>query len=566
MSVKPARIAPGVDSSPIWHPKRTSMVLVPLVMWCVARLRRPLVALGIDYPRFACLIETKLTLDFRSDDKGGAGFVTFGLLLIMAITWISSLGVTLLVLTKMPPESWMAILSAHTLFMTLFMLATQYSAMLVDTTDVDVLQSRPIPDRTLFAARLAHVAVYLVSILSTCLFWPLALGWLGYPYWSLVVTVPIVVAQSATTALGIVAIVFALALRIGGPANFQRLALWAQIGLTALMMGGMQVGMAFTHGKPFLEWLRGDSWTRALLPPLQQGGLYALVLGDTSRANMILGALAFVTPLAALSIAVLLASKHFVAGLQGEIARPPSRGARWKKGIYARIAAICTSSRQERAGFDFVLAMSRREKNFLRATVPMLVGFTSMGVAMTINARGLGDVMPRFMRIVPIYMFAISMPGILENWRFSEYFDASWSLRIAPTDTLRPFVLGGIKAILAGMLAPTMLFVGTLLVVLQGVAVLPDVLVAGLVVTTLTIGVVPMLVLKVPFARKLKFGETDFSNLAMIFVVCCLTVACGGLHAVARAHWIGLTVLGVAAAIGAVVAWKRLATISEPVW
>jgi ABC-2 type transport system permease protein len=554
------------DGSSLWHPKRTSVILIPLVMRCAERLRRPLVAMGVDHARFTWLLETKLTLDFRSDNKGGSGFITFGLILVMVMTWLSSLPVTLLALVHPPPEVWMAALSAHAMFMTLFLLGTMYSAILVDTTDVDVLQSRPIPDRTLFAARLAHITVYLVAILSMCLFWPIVLGWLGYPFWSLVIAVPIVVVQSATTALGIVAVVFALALRIGGPARFQRLALWSQIGITALLMGGAQASSFFMRGKPLLEWLQGDSWTRAFLPPLQQGGLYALLLGHVTRMNVAFAVLAVLVPIVSILVALALASKHFVAGLQGEIARPPATHSRRKPGIFSRLGAWCTSSRQERAGYDFVLAMSRREKLFLRATVPMLIGFASMGIVMPLNARALGDQMPGILRVLPIFLFAIGLPGILENWRFSEHGEAAWILETAPTSTLRPFVLGGIKVVLLGMLAPAVLAISVFLLAVQGIDVLPDLLVAVLLVSVLALVTVPFLVLRVPFCRKPKFGEVDFRNVAVIFSVMLVTLAAGALQALARLHWLGLLSLGVATAVGVVVAWKRLERIPEPVW
>ena len=43
-----------------------------------------------------------------------------------------------------------------------------YGGMLLDPTDVAVLHSRPVSDRTLFATRLAHVSVYL--LLGACSF------------------------------------------------------------------------------------------------------------------------------------------------------------------------------------------------------------------------------------------------------------------------------------------------------------------------------------------------------------------------------------------------------------
>jgi hypothetical protein len=558
--------ASGLDErGPLWNERPTRSFLVPIVMRAADLVRAPLAAVGIDYPRFRLLLEMRLELDERGTGERPSGFAGWGMVILVGFTWFTGIFVGLAALAKLPPELWMAIVAAHTMGMVAFVIVTTYVAMLVDTTDIAVLAPRPVPDRTLFAARLAHAAVYTTLVATACAFWPIALGWISYPTWSVLIGVPIVVVLSATTSLGFVALLFAAALRVFGATQFQRVAFCAQIGAAVSLMGGMQMALPLIQGKASLAWIQGDSWSRILLPPLEQGGLYGLLLGRAG-ANVALAVAAILVPFASLVLATALASNHFVAGLQGEIVRATTLDPRWRTSFFNRIGALCTRSRDERAGFDFVLANSRRDKVFLRAGLPMLMGFAVMGVAQSIAVprHEMGNL--SVLLVFPLYLLLIGTAGLIESMRLGENPEAAWVLRITPIESLKRFTVGGVKALLLGTLAPTFLALSAMIVALHGAAAALDVLLALALVAAASLAVVPWFRLRVPFSKTPKVGEMDARNFG---VTVGLGLAMGGLvgfHAVARLHPVTVAVAGILAAVATVVFWRRLHRIGEPVW
>lgn len=489
------------------------------------------------------------------------------LLLAMLGAWLSGIGVALVALTKMPSELWMAVVAVHATAMISLVLVTQYAPMIVDATDIAVVAPRPVPDRTVFAARIAHVTVYSTALALCCMFWPLALGWLGYPTPWLLVAVPLVVALSAATSIGLVALLFAVTLRISGAAGFQRAAFLAQIAGAVLLMGGMQVVMPLIARPAVVEWIRGQSWTRALLPPLQQGALFALMRGDTSHYVVGLSCAAVLTPIVLVWFAFRLASRHFVAGLAGDIVRSTNANVRWPGGIGVRVAAWITHSRLERAGFDFVRAMSRRDKVFLRAGVPMVVSFAVMSFASVVPAAR-ANAMPRFVLALPIYLMLVGLPGLLETVRFTEHSGASWVLRAAPVASWREFVVGGTKALFATYILPLLFVMVCVSVAFGGVAGIAHALGAALVTAGIALVAARAMQHGIPFWREPKMGEMDFTNLAVLIGSVAGAVMLAGAHALLQIFvgpwaFAGWAVLGLALCL---YGWGALHRTREPLW
>src|SRR6185436_8786702 len=144
-------------------------------------------------------------------------------------------------------------------------------------TDIGVLASRPVSGRTLFAARLAHVGVYLLLSCACLSCFPMFLGCLAYPFWAVLLVVPACVLLSALLTLGLVALFYALALRLAGPARFQRVVFAVQIAVMVVLMGGLQVVMPLLHGSHIVGLYSERPALRLLVPPLHFGGLFRVV-------------------------------------------------------------------------------------------------------------------------------------------------------------------------------------------------------------------------------------------------------------------------------------------------
>ena len=131
---------------------------------------------------------------------------------------------------------------------------------------------------------------------------------------------------SALLTLGLVALFYALALRLAGR-RFQRVVFGVQIAVTVMLMGGVQAVMPLLHGShlgqlytehPALRWL--------LVPPPHFGGLFLAGPGrgdlatDGSRRRRWSSRWRWWP-------SVLVAGRHFVAGVAGTLVPQAERGA-----------------------------------------------------------------------------------------------------------------------------------------------------------------------------------------------------------------------------------------------
>jgi hypothetical protein len=314
----------------------------------------------VDPLAFREILRTRLRLDMRgipglqlggAPSGGAAGhdsFFSFGLALLLSVQWLAGFAPGILAVFRPPPELWMAAVSATTMGLLGLHLVLTYGALLVDPTDIGVLASRPVSGRTLFAARLAHVSVYLLLSCACLSCFPMFLGCLAYPFWAVLLVVPACVLLSALLTLGLVALFYALALRLAGPARFQRVVFAVQIALTVALMGGVQVVLPL----PAAHRRRIDPRAALLVPPLHFGGLFRVVLEGTPAtdargggAGCRCGPGARCSRAGARQVSRALSCRWPSAACAGPLRRG-ARGAR---------------SREELAAFDFVRAISRRD-------------------------------------------------------------------------------------------------------------------------------------------------------------------------------------------------------------
>src|SRR5262245_4827527 len=212
-----------------WRPAAERSYLLRAVLWAADRLRRPIAAAGVDFPVFRECLRVKLLLELRSASRSGPSTGAAGLALGVVMFWFVGLLTGLVALLSRDAWNWIAVSQSVSMGFLGMLLLAQFASLLVDPSDIGVVSPHPVPDRTLFAARLAHVAAY-VTLLAT----PFALGSMllavfGKPVLQVLLVFPLISLCSTLLTVGIVALLFALSLRIFGPARFQRVTLWIQI-------------------------------------------------------------------------------------------------------------------------------------------------------------------------------------------------------------------------------------------------------------------------------------------------------------------------------------------------
>ena len=119
----------------------------------------------IDYDKLRAIVATKLTMDNRRQMVGylrkgkKEPSQTFGLALLFYVALGGSIAFAMYIIPSFIHS--MLVFFTYIMVMISMTLITDFSAILLDTSDNTIILPRPVDSRTLFAARQIHILLYL---------------------------------------------------------------------------------------------------------------------------------------------------------------------------------------------------------------------------------------------------------------------------------------------------------------------------------------------------------------------------------------------------------------------
>lgn len=511
-----------------WKGERSGSALIGFALW-IADVTRPLArACGVSPDMLRTLLQARLQVDLRGDPRGRPGSSSFGPALAMTFAWLAGMGLTFPALVEIPPATWMLLVQS---FVTLFVgmiLLLQLGTLLVDPTDIGVLGPRPVPGRALFAARIWHVAVYLI-VLGGCLcFFPATLGCVAYrSAWPLVLA-PLCTALTLAQVLGAVALLYAILMHLVGPAYFQRITFWLQIGGTAFLVGGVQLlqfviptGWIREHGQQAAGLVR-------FYPPAWTGELARFASGGGLDGGMALAA--FVVPVLALLVALRIASRNFAAALTGDIALARRTTVGWPSGWLRDLGRRGLHTRLERCGYDVTFSLSVRDKLFMRAVYPMLVSNVVPFLAMAWTMSAVWPAIESLTVVALPYVTALGAIMLVEGARITEHPEAAWPLAHLPDDERREYAYGGFQALWTRVYYPLLFGSAVLIVLVEGPLGILDAALATTVSLLIAVTTRRLLKVHLPFSYKPKASDMDTTNLHLFLGATLYAFLAAGAH------------------------------------
>jgi len=523
------------------------------VLWSAQRLRLPLGALGVDFPVFLELLRVRILIDTRQASSQRTGLGAAGVALSLVMTAGAGLLFGALGLLTDGPGPWVLASQSMLLALLSLVLFGQLAGLLIDPTDIGVVAAHPVADRTLFAVRLAQVLAYVLAIVFSFTLGNLVPGAFKLPLGPLLTVYPFLALLCGLTTLGATSLLFATCLRLVGPGQFQRVSLWVQVVAGGLFFGGFQLMQVL---RPSLTegWLESDSTWLLLWPPFQYSRAFALACGEVTRFNLLAAGLALALPLASLALTFTLASRYFSAGLSGTLSQDTGDRVGWGGTWAQRLAARFSRDGEQRAGFSFALALSRREPHFLRGVLPQLIMFQIMAVAMILGRHhdvGMGIPMAGV-------MLMMCLPSVLIQLQGSATPEARWLFASLPLRDESELMRGGLKAALVFWLGLPALLVSTVLGLLVGPAALPRIVLAQELALIGALIFMRMFDLGVPFTRPVRVGAAGMANFGIIMGMGLSSIVFFGVHWLIALHPLSLAAGLFALALLIRHLWRRL--------
>jgi ABC-2 type transport system permease protein len=498
---------------------------------------------GVNYEQLRAIVAVKLMMDNRrqvmafkkkeNQEPGNAFAITllfysiFGIFVAIFIYNISSVMVSMIFFF-----SYIMVMVAMTLI-------TDFSSILLDTSDNTIILPRPVNGRTLFIARLTHVLLYLGQLALGLSLIPSIM--VGYKFGILFLFFfLIVLVLTVFTALLITNATYLLIMQFASEEKLKSVINYFQIIMAVAMMGAYQLlprMMGRFEVEDYVFQINGWSY---LIPPVWMGGALELVhYHRFDIPHIILTCLCIVVPLGGLYITNRYLTPIFNKKLSalGSVTEQPAKVNEEKKQkskLLENISFCVTSNSFERAAFELVYKILGRDRKIKLKIYPAVGYILVFGLVFMI--RGEDDFSTLWNNLpnteyyfVLIYLtFMISQVALFEI-PYTDDFKASWFYSSAPVDRPGEILSGMVKAIFVKLFLPIYTAIAALILFVWGTRAIDDIL-FGLFNNFLILLIIATIGKRIlPLTLEPSAKNQTGSFLRGILMVLCMVIP-GGLH------------------------------------
>lgn len=441
----------------------------------------------VDYEKMMAIVEVKLMMDKRrvymawkqnQQQKENQNQLTMTFLMYGLIG--AFLGITII---TMPFLLGMIIMHSYLLMMMSMTLITDFSNVLLDTTDNQVLLPKPINSRTVFMARLVHILVYLLQFFLALAIVPL--GFIMFQF-GIFMGLLFIVTSLLTVlfAVFLTYLLYMLVLRFGNEQKLKDIISYFQIALAIFFMVGFQILPRIIN---FQQLSAGFQlkWYSYLLPPVWMSlaleTFYSSIF-DTLHIGMLV--LALLMPLFLFwwlikYLAPSFSEKLAIMSVEGASTLIVKKN-KVKKSWIEKISPIVCTSAYEMAGFELTWKLTGREKTFRIQFYPGLA-YIFVFLFIILMKSGQNISMENLMKLSSTnsYLWLIYMPiFIVSNAiilsAFYDNFQASWIYQSTPLQLPGHIIMGSLKSLFIKFAIPVYLLMLAIALSIWGVKILPD--------------------------------------------------------------------------------------------
>ncbi|GAO41981.1 hypothetical protein [Flavihumibacter petaseus] len=447
---------------------------------------------GIDLPQLELILQYKLTMDDRRPNtfqqtrsagkKGGISNATLGTMFMALL-----MGLLYLIFFQAGRDNLTHLFFFFTafLFMLASMLITDFTSVLIDVRDNQIILPKPVNDRTVLMAKILHIVVHLSRLvlpmaLPTLIFLFLQQGFLA------AVTLLLMIAIACGFTIFLINGAYLLVLKITSAEKFKAFISWFQIIFAIVLYGGYQLVPRMADMETFRQFSITDYWYARLLPPYWFSGGWLFCNGVAPGRTWLWLLLSLLSSFGSIWLVVEFLAPAFVrklAGLQGGSTDTPVAAANQNynpAGLGEKIAGIVCRSTIEKAAFLFSWKWTARSREFKMRVYPTF-GYVMVWFALTFYKSFTGNTIPH--KLLPVFLGLIYFSSFilfnaLQYMNHTDQYKAAWVFYVSPVDRPGQLVMGNYKSMLFKFYLPiaaALLIAGGILL---GPSALPNLLLA----------------------------------------------------------------------------------------
>lgn len=520
---------------------------------------------GVDYDIMMLILRVKLTMDERrvptvfnemGKKKEGNQFLkslwAYGLYSLLLLPFLF-LGNNYIF--------GMSIQFGIILFILMTSMISDFSSVLLDVRDKNVLQTKPVDKKTITAAKTIHILIYMSFITGAFVALPFVVGIYRHGIiFSLIFLVEIILTMLLVVVF--TSLLYLFVLRYFDGERLKDIINYVQIVLSLGLVIGYQVLIqAFDFADLNIEYV--FSWWHFLIPPIWYGAPFEMILnGNTSGYMIAFTALAVLMPILAIFIYSRLMpsfERNLEKLLSDTKARKPSRNL-----LDEFLAKGLCRTPEERVFFRFSALMLKKEREFKLKVFPnvgLSLIFPILFIFNELRIRSLAEISEGNMFLF-IYFCNILIPGTIFMLQFSGSYKGGWIFKAAPVARETAAYSAALKVFLTKMYLPIFLVISILYVGIFSARILPDlavVLASAILQTLITYRV--MKDVEFPFTRSFEFSQDQ--GTARNIMLTLMIGAFVAVHFIFRSFDYGIYIYLVLLLAAIFMVWRRTFPMSE---
>lgn len=493
---------------------------------------------GVDYDVLRVILKAKLTMDgrrkstiFNNDNKKSKKDSNefFKALIIYAIVGAF---MSLILLFDFNIMYIMAGYFSAIMIMILTVFISDFSYVLLDVRDKNILLSRGISNKTINAAKITHVFIYVMyltlSLVGVAFILSLKKGIVFFAIFVLSI-IFIDIFMIIITALS-----YLLILKIFDGEKLKDMINFVQIFLSILMVLIYQIVPRLFGVIDLGNITYNEKLWHLLIPPMWFAAPLSIVYGEgISIIKIIMSLLALIVPILSIIIYIKLIPT-FERNLQ-KLNNNSEEGKEKNKNI-AKVSNFICRDNIERAFFRFSVGIINSEREFKLKVYPNLgLGIVLPFVFLFIGLQN-GDSFKEVIismrnsnMFLSVYAFALVIPNIIIMLSYSERYLGAWIYKVAPINNYKNVFKGVIKGAFYKLIIPPFIVLSLIFIWIFGARVIIHLIISFLSFIILTVLNFSILKKAMPFSRKFEATNSSESLISVFGSMFCVLLL-WGLH------------------------------------
>jgi ABC-2 type transport system permease protein len=441
----------------------------------------------VDFGQLQAIVAVKLLTDNRrqhisyrrasQEEKGNAFLMTlffysiFGVFIAFAILALPSFILSMIVFF-----SYLMVMVAMTLI-------TDFSSILLDTSDNTIILPRPVDGKTLFVARTTHILLYLGQLTIALSLAPMVAVWVEYGVTQFLLFV-VGILLSIMSSVFITNGCYLLILQFASEEKLKNIINYFQIIMAVSIMGGYQILPRILERLDINSFVFEVQWWHFLLPPVWiAAGLEAVYKGLTDTGHLGLALFALVIPPTGLFLVNTYLTPVFnrKLGMIGSGVEGKEKTKSEKSSFIDSVSRWITFSQLERGAFDLIYKILGRDRKFKLKIYPTFGYIAIFGLLFLMRGqKNLEDTWSNLpythLYLMLMYMTFMVLQIALYEIPYNDDFKASWVYFSTPVDSPGEILSGMLKAIFVRLFLPGYFVIAVFVFFIWGNQVLDDLL------------------------------------------------------------------------------------------